>query len=194
MKKLLIATHNQGKFKEIKSLLKDLNFKFYSLKDLTLKGKVKETGKTFKENAIIKAKFYGVRSSLLTLAGDAGLKVKALKGKPGVKSKRFIKGSDENRNKKILEELKGVPWKKRGAVFVSVVALFDPKKKRVWTFEGECQGKIAFKPKGKNGFGYDPIFWSAKIGKTFGQISTKEKNKISHRGKALKKVYKFLAQ
>lgn len=192
MPKLLIATHNQGKFKEIKNLLQDLGFKLVSLKDLKIKEEVEENGKTFIENAIIKAKFYGKKTGLLTLAGDAGLKVKALKGKPGVKSKRYIEGSDEERNKKILGELRGIPWEKRGAGFVSMMALFDPKKNKIWSFKGRCEGKITFKPEGKHGFGYDPIFLSDEVKKTFAQLTTREKNKISHRGQALRKVYQFL--
>lgn len=192
MHKLLIATHNQGKFKEIKSFLQELDFKFLSLHDLRIAEEVKETGKTFRENAIIKAKFYGKKTGLLTLAGDAGLKVRALKDRPGVKSKRYFNGPDQARNKKLLQELEEIPWEKREAYFESVLALFDPKKNKLWTFEGRCEGKICFKAKGKRGFGFDPIFWVPNLRKTFAQLRTYQKNRISHRGQALKKVYQFL--
>ena len=180
MNKLLIATHNQGKFKEIKNLLQDLDYQLLSLNDVKIKQEAEEGGKTFRENAIIKAKFYGEKTGLLTLAGDAGLKVKALNGRPGVKSKRYTAGSDEQRNKKILEELKGLVRKKRGASFVSISALFNPKENKTWTFKGECEGTITFKPKGEQGFGYDPIFLSDAVQKTFAQLTASEKNKISH--------------
>lgn len=192
MEKILVATNNLGKFKEIKEALKKLKLKILSLQDLDFKEEVEEKAVSFEENAIIKAKFYGLASGFLTLADDTGLEVDILKGKLGVKSRRYTKGSDEDRNQKLLNELKNIPWQKRGAQFLTVIAIFDPRTKKAWVFKGEHEGKITFRPKGDKGFGYAPIFWSLERKKTFGELEINEKNKIGHRGRALKKVIKFL--
>lgn len=195
MRKLLIATRNKGKFLEIKKALEGLPFEFLSLDDIKKIPKdfeVKETGKDFLENAILKAKTFGKMSGLLTLADDSGLEVDALGGRPGVYSSRYTKGTDENRYRKLLEELKGVPEEKRGTQFRCLTAIFDPKTKKLETCEGICKGKITQQPKGKHGFGYDPVFYLPELGRTMAQLKLVQKNKISHRGKALKKARKIL--
>lgn len=195
MRKLLIATRNKGKFLEIKKALEGLPFEFLSFDDIKKIPKdfeVKEIGKDFLENAILKAKTFGKISGLLTLADDSGLEVDALGGRPGVYSSRYAKGTDEDRYRKLLEELKGVPEEKRGTQFRCIIAMFDPKTKKLETCEGICRGKIAQKPKGKHGFGYDPVFYLPELGRTMAQLKLVQKNKISHRGKALKKARKIL--
>jgi XTP/dITP diphosphohydrolase len=196
MKKLLIATRNQGKFLEIKKALEDLPFDFLSLnkvKTIPKNFAVRETGETFLENAILKAKKFGEMTGLITLADDSGLEVEALGGRPGVFSSRYAK-SDKDRNQKLLKELKTTPWPKRDAQFRCVIAIFNPKNKKIETCEGVCQGKINWQPKGKYGFGYDPIFFLPYLRKTTAQFKPEEKNKISHRGKALKKARKILTR
>ena len=194
MKTLLIATKNKGKFDEFAGVLKDLPFELLFLDDLVDKipsdFDVKETGSTFKENAILKAKVYGKMSGLLTLADDSGLCVDFLDGKPGVKSHRYAPGTDKDRCKKLLKEINKVPKDKRGAKFVSTVCLFDPKKEKVKTVRGECLGKIGFFPKGKHGFGFDPVFIVKGLDKHFAELTLEEKNQVSHRARALRKMRK----
>ena len=195
MRKLLIATRNKGKFLEIKKALEGLPFEFLSLDDIKKIPKdfeVKEIGKSFTENAVLKAKTIGGMSSLLTLADDSGLEVEILGGRPGVFSSRYAKGTDEDRYQKLLGELKEVPWEKRNAQFRCLTAIFDPKTKKLETCEGICRGKITQQPKGKHGFGYDPVFYLPELGRTMAQLKLVQKNKISHRGKALKKARKIL--
>ena len=194
MRKLLIATRNKGKFLEIKKALESLPFEFFSLDDskkIPQDFEVEEKGKSFLENAVLKAKTFGKLSGLLTLADDSGLEVKALDGRPGIYSSRYA-ATDEERNKKLLGELKDIPKEKRDAQFRCMIAIFDPKTKKLATGEGICKGKISEQPKGKYGFGYDPIFFLPRLRKTMAQLTSEEKNKISHRGKALKKARKVL--
>lgn len=197
MKKLLVATRNQGKFLEIKKALKSLPFDILSLneiKTIPQNFSVKETGESFLENAILKAKKYGEMTGLIiTLADDSGLEVEVLGGRPGVFSSRFGK-NDNDRNQKLLKELKNVPRSKRDAQFRCLMAIFDPITKKIETSEGVCLGKISHQPKGKHGFGFDPIFFLPQLRKTMAQITTKQKNALSHRGKALKKARKILAR
>lgn len=194
MRRLLIATRNKGKFLEIKEILKGLPFELLNLdaaQKIPKDFDVEETGKNFLENAILKAKTFGRMSGFLTLADDSGLEVKVLTGRPGIYSARYAE-TTEKRNQKLLSELKNIPWSKRAAQFRCVVAIFDPQTKKLARSEGICQGKIIDKPRGKHGFGYDPIFYLAKFKKTMAQLKLSQKNVISHRGKALKKVRKIL--
>lgn len=192
LKQLIIATGNQGKIREINDILKKIPFKLITFKDIKYSDEVEETGKTFEENAEIKARVVGEKTQLMTLAEDSGLEVDALDGKPGIYSARYRKGTDLDRIKKVLEELEGIAREKRTARFKSVIAIYDPTNKKTQTFEGVAQGYITDKPLGKNGFGYDPIFFSDDIRKTFGQASDEEKNKVSHRAKALEKAKRKL--
>lgn len=192
MHKLLIATRNKDKLQEIKQILSDDRFELCSLDDMGIAQDLPETGKTFEENAILKATTAGEKTGLLTLADDSGLEVDALNGRPGIYSARYTSGSDQDRIEKVLHELVGIPQEKRTAQFASIIALYDPKTKRINTFEGICQGYITDHPIGKHGFGYDPIFWSRDFGKTFGEATDEEKEKVSHRGRALKKLREYL--
>jgi XTP/dITP diphosphohydrolase len=191
-KNLIIATRNMGKVMEIKHILKPLKLKILSLLDLPKLHDIKETGKTFEENADKKARAIAKKCNALVLADDSGLEVKALNGKPGIRSARYA-GPNPTTNKlcrKLLKEMKGK--KDRKARFVCVIAIADPKKAR--TIKGVCSGKIILKMKGDQGFGYDPIFAPEGFNKTFAQMPLNTKNKISHRGKALQKAKAYLAR
>lgn len=192
MRTLLIASNNSGKIREIKEILQGIPYEIKSLKDIELDIDVKETGKTFAENAILKAKTIGEKTGLLTLADDSGLEVDALNGMPGVYSARYADGLDLGRVEKILQELKGIPREKRTAQFRCVIAVYNPETNIVYTFEGISKGFIADKPVGKNGFDYDPIFFNPDLGKTNGEATLKEKNRVSHRAKALVKTKEFM--
>jgi XTP/dITP diphosphohydrolase len=215
---LLIATSNKGKVTEIASLLEGLDCRAIGLEDLPqVPPPVEETGTTFVENAIIKADYYHAASGLLTLADDSGLEVDALDGRPGVYSARYGgEGlSSDQQIALLLEEMKNAPEEKRTARFVCVVALVgaagetSDKRKSVWhldgalvdspvrprirqTFEGRCEGRIALAPRGAGGFGYDPIFIDAELGRTFAELSPEEKSSRSHRGKALRAAIRYI--
>ena len=196
MKKLLIATRNQGKLREIKRALAGLAVELVSLDQVKVippDFDVQETGKTFTENAVLKAKTYGQMSGLLTLADDSGLEVKALGGRPGIYSSRYHSGSDQDRCQKLLKEMEAIDEAKRKAQFVCVAAIFDPSSGQTITNEGICQGIITRQPKGKNGFGYDPIFLLPAFNRTMAQLTLEEKNIFSHRGQALKAIKKTVA-
>lgn len=194
MSKLLIATTNTNKLKEIQSFLNGISYDLISLNDISLNITVKESGKTFEENAIIKAKAYGEASNLLTLSEDSGLEIDVLDGRPGIYSARYVEGSDRDRMNQILKELEGIPFAKRTARYHEVIALYNPIDKEIKTFQGMTEGIIIDKPKGINGFGYDPIFYSTDLKKTFAEASLLEKNQVSHRGKALVEVKKYLTE
>ena len=195
MKKiLLIATYNNGKLLEIKQILNKIPFDLKSLGQISFKDNINESGKTFKENAKLKAEYAGKKSGFLTLAEDSGLEVDHLRGKPGIYSARFAPGSDQDRVNKVIRELIGIPEEKRTARFVCVAALFDPEKSKTIFFEGESRGLITEAPVGNNGFGYDPIFYNFNLKKTNAQASSEEKNLVSHRARALNKVRTFLLE
>lgn len=183
--KITLATQNKDKIREIKKIL-GKNFKFVQLYKFP---KIIENGKTLEENAIKKAKSIFKITKITTLSDDSGLEVKALSGRPGVYSARFV-GENCNysdNNKKLLKLLKNVPYKKRKAKFKTVVAIILPDGK-LKTVEGVVSGYIATEPKGSNGFGYDPVFYYPKLKKTFAQLTTAQKNRISHRAIAFKKA------
>lgn len=195
MRKLLIATRNKGKIPEIKAKLDGLDFEFVGLDDVSAIPKdfdVEESGETFEENAILKAKAYGDMSGLLTLAEDSGLCIDALDGRPGVHTARYGSRDHAEKNRQLLEELKGVAVEKRGASYVSAGAIYDPNSGKIETFEGVYSGRIADEPMGENGFGQDPIFFNIEKGVTNAQMSLEEKNSVSHRGKALEKAKEIL--
>ena len=186
---ILIATQNQGKLNEYRKLLKPHQIiSLKQLKSFPQNFKVKETGHTFKQNAIIKAKAYGQKTNLPSLADDSGLSIDHLKGFPGVKSARFAKGNYPAANQKILKLLKDLPKSKRTASFKIAIAIFNPQTKKLKTITAQTNGWIAFKVRGKNGFGYDPIFVSSTLNKTFAEFTQNQKNKLSHRAKALKQL------
>ncbi len=195
MKKLLIATHNKGKFPEIVAELKGLPFEIINLNavDVLPEGEeVDEPAMTFEGNAIIKAMTIGKWTELLTLAEDAGLEVDVLDGRPGVRTARYATGTDEDRNNKLLGELKDIPDNKRTARFKSVMAVYDPNSDKIRTCEASYEGHISTKPIGGNGFGYDPIFFSIEKNKTSAQMTVEEKNSVSHRGQALRKIKEII--
>ena len=191
--KIVLATKNPHKVTEIKSIVKDKNWEIVSLLDIAPDFEIIEDGKTFEENAQKKAEMVIKEFGFITIGEDTGLEVDALNGRPGVYSARYAneKASYEQNVIKLLDELKGIPIEKRTARFrcVCAVALLE---KKTELFEGVCEGRIIFGPKGKKGFGYDPVFVPDGYEKTFAELSSEEKNKISHRGKALRKVSKFL--
>lgn len=196
MRKLLLATRNQNKFREMKEILGDLDFKLISLNQVTVIPRdfdVQETGRTFQENAVFKAKTYGQMSGLLTLADDSGLEVAALVGRPGIRSSRYLSGSDQDRYQKLLKEMREVKASRRQARFVCAVVVFNPESGKIISAEGICQGLIARAPRGRNGFGYDPIFFLPAVKKTMAQLTRAEKSFLSHRGRALKAIKKMLS-
>lgn len=192
MKKILIASSNLGKIREFKEILGDLSVNFVSLSEVAPDFEVEETGKTFEENAILKAKESSKKTELLTIADDSGLEIDALDGKPGVYSARFLKGkSQEEKNEAILDMLKDTREGKRTARFICVVAVVS-KEGEVKTAKGIMEGSISYVQRGDNNFGYDPIFVPKGLSKTNAELKTEEKNKISHRGKALRKAKEIL--
>ncbi len=192
---IVVATQNKDKCREIQSLLKDIKVRVMSLQDFPTSAKVVEDGATFEDNAEKKARVYSKRTRSLCIADDSGLMVNALKGEPGVYSARYAgKGcSYEDNNRKVLGALARTPWPKRTAKFVSVVSIYNNGIK-IKTVRGECVGRIGFMLKGENGFGYDPIFIPKGSPKTYAELSSKDKNRISHRGRALRKAKIALAR
>ena len=189
---LVVGSHNQDKLREIRSLLKGVRVRVLSMDDFPGCPEAVEDGKTFAANARKKARFYSRFAGALTLADDSGLMVNHLNGKPGVYSARFA-GKDctyRDNNRKLLRLLQKVRGAKRAAKFVCVMALYD-KGRPVGTVRGECPGRISFEEKGKNGFGYDPVFIPHGFSKTFAELGPR-KNRISHRAKALSAAKKAL--
>jgi XTP/dITP diphosphohydrolase len=193
MRSLLLATSNLHKLEEFRAIFSELPLKLLSLSDLQLAIDVEETGTTFAENAEMKARTYAQASNILTLADDSGLEIDALGGAPGVRSARYL-GSEtsyEERFRVILEQLKGFPVDQRTARFRCVIALAEPSA-TIHMVEGVVEGVIADRPRGTNGFGYDPIFYIPELGKTFAELAPEYKNRISHRARAAQSARKLL--
>ncbi|MDO4813833.1 MAG: XTP/dITP diphosphatase [Gemella sp.] len=189
MKELVLASNNKHKIKEIQNILTE--YMILSLHDIGFKEEIEETGITFEENSLIKARRVAEFSGKMTIADDSGLCVERLNNEPGVYSARYSQsGDDEDNLQKVLEKLQG---EESLAKYVCVISLID-KNKNEYTFTGECHGKIITKKQGNNGFGYDPIFFVESLNKTFAEVSSEEKNKISHRKKALDKLCDYLTQ
>lgn len=188
--KLFIATTNKGKLREFKTLL-PLSFLLQSPSNLEQIDAPEETGQTFVENAILKAKYYSNAFQIPALADDSGLVVPSLNGEPGVFSARYAgpNATDELNIEKLLHELNGI--QERAAWFECAISVSLPNGE-THTFSGKCQGHIAYEPNGSDGFGYDPIFIPEGYQSTFAQLEVTEKNKISHRGKALEKLKEFI--
>jgi len=186
MSKLLIATHNNRKFTELESLLRSTDFDLISLSDIGITQEIDETGTTFEQNACLKAKGYLQLSGLPTLADDSGLEVEALNWEPGVYSARYggPDTSDQDRVELILRHLAQSGDENRRAQFRCVVALAFPENP-LEVYNGICQGEITSIPRGENGFGYDPIFLIPHLNKTLAELTSEEKNKISHRSAAI---------
>ncbi|MCJ7508735.1 MAG: XTP/dITP diphosphatase [candidate division Zixibacteria bacterium] len=195
MTRIVLATRNKNKIKEIKEILKDLEVELLSLEDFPDSPEVKETGASLRENAILKARSAFDFTGLPSLADDSGIEVSALDGAPGVNSARF---AGENctyadNNRKLLSLLEGVPWKKRRATFVCV-AVLALNNEEIVINEGKVFGYVADKEYGDQGFGYDPVFYFPPEKKTFGQMSASQKNQISHRAKAFLRTKKVIRQ
>lgn len=192
-RKLLLATNNQAKVREYKTLLQVLPFELVTLAELNITTAVDEVGESLEENARLKATVLAEQSQLLALADDSGLEVDALGGEPGRLSARYAGegASDKDRVSYLLSRLQDVPWQKRSARFRCVIAIATAEGK-VELCSGECQGFIAFEPRGKQGFGYDPIFYLPHLNKTMAELSLETKNQVSHRGEAAGKVYQVL--
>jgi XTP/dITP diphosphohydrolase len=190
---LIIATRNAGKVREIRKALKGLGLRIYSLGDFSDVPDIDEDGKSFTENALKKARFFSRYFGKLTIADDSGLEVDALKGLPGIYSARYAGkwASNRENNRKLLREMEGVPLSKRGARFNCAMAIVSHDGKEA-VAEGSCKGRIGFREVGKKGFGYDPLFILPQYGKTMAQLSLLEKNRISHRGKALRKLREII--
>ena len=195
IKKLLIGTNNKGKLREIKALLPK-NIKIYSTSEFNLKSPI-ENGKTFKENSLIKSRYFSKKTGLICLADDSGLEIDFLDKRPGIYSARWGgKSGDFNKAiKKVYRELnkKDKNWKKRKikARFICALSISSSNKKIACVL-GKVEGHISEEPKGKNGFGYDPIFIPHKKRQTFGQMKGSKKYKLDHRYQAFKKIRKFL--
>ena len=187
MRKFIVATRNKGKLKEISEILKDLPFEVISMEDAGIFKDIEETGNTFEENALIKAREVFKIAGEMVMADDSGLEVDYLNGAPGIYSSRFAGegASDEDKNNKLFKMLEDVPFEKRTARFVCTIAVVFPDG-RHFTVKGTCEGNIANECQGENGFGYDPLFFLHEYKMTMAQMEPEEKNKVSHRGKALK--------
>ena len=199
MKKIILASNNLKKIKEIKEILKGLPYEVYSLKDMNIDIEVEEDGLTFEENAKKKAKeiheylLNKKNSDFIVLSDDSGLEVDCLNGAPGIYSARYAgeHGNDYNNNVKLLEDMKAFKGDDRSARFVCVIAVvFEDG--NVKTVRGEVVGRIIEELKTEGGFGYDPLFFYNGFNKTFGEATPEEKNEISHRGNALKKLKEIL--
>ena len=187
--KILVATHNNGKLREYAEILSDLAIEWLTLDDVGIADEIEETGKTFEDNARLKAAGYFERSGMITLADDSGLEVDALNGEPGVYLARYGgPGLDSvDRYNLLLKNMEGIPTEERTARFRCVIAIAAPGQDMV-TDEGVREGLIAYEPHGSNGFGYDPVFWLPGYKMTLAEMASEAKNQISHRALALKAI------
>ncbi|WP_347491177.1 XTP/dITP diphosphatase [Desulfoscipio sp. XC116] len=192
---IILATRNEGKVRELQQLLAETGFKVISMSSYPNAPDVVEDGRTFEDNAIKKAREVAAAANKIALADDSGLMVDYLDGAPGVHSARFAgPGHDDTANNdKLLRLLNGVPRQKRTARFCCVVAIATPDGKAATT-QGTCEGIIIDKPRGENGFGYDPLFLMPEFDKTFAELDSAVKNAISHRGRALQEIKTILTE
>lgn len=188
-RKIVFATGNAGKMREIKEILSDTGWEVVSMKEIGVDIEIEEDGSTFEENAAIKARAVAEACGEIVLADDSGLEVDALNKEPGIYSARYM-GEDTSysvKNANIISRLEGIPKEDRTARFVCAIAAVFPDGEEIIT-QGEIEGWIGYEEKGKNGFGYDPIFYVPEFDKSTAELSDLEKNSISHRGKALRKM------
>ena len=184
MKTIVLATNNMGKLREVRSLFD--NVEIFSLRDINYTKDIEETGQTFAENALIKAKTIAEEFNITVIADDSGLEVDALNGEPGIYSARYAGGhNDEDNNRLLIKNLQGIDNRK--ARYVCAICVYKPNGEYK-IFEANCEGEIIDNPRGTNGFGYDPYFYVKELSKTFAEVSLEEKNKLSHRAKALRMV------
>ncbi|MCY6484411.1 XTP/dITP diphosphatase [Clostridium aestuarii] len=196
MKKMIVASNNQHKISEIKQILKKFPIEIVSLKEAGIDIDIEENGKTFMENAHIKAsEIKKIVGDYMVMADDSGLMVDILEGDPGVYSARYSgeHGNDKKNNEKLLDKLKDVELEKRTAKFVCAIEVIIDNNKKIQV-QGEVKGYINYKEMGVDGFGYDPLFYIPEFKKTFAEMSSEEKNSISHRGTALKKLEKKISE
>jgi XTP/dITP diphosphohydrolase len=203
-RRLVVATRSEHKLRELRDLLHLPATDLVSLDDLGVRGEPVEDGLTFETNALIKARFAARATGLPTLADDSGIEVHALDGEPGVRTRRYAgpDATDADNNTKLLQALEGVPVERRRARYVCVLALAIPEPTapgglRMITRRGTTTGRIAFEPRGSGGFGYDPLFEPAREqpgGRTFGEYAAAEKDAISHRGRAARRMAPVLAE
>jgi XTP/dITP diphosphohydrolase len=193
--KLLLATGNLGKARELAQLLRGLPWRLVTLGDVGISVEVEEAGATLEENAALKARAYARQSGLWALADDSGLEVDALGGAPGPLSKRYAGDSatDQQRVQHLLRKLQSIPREGRGARFRSVIALASPPD-NLRLYQGVCHGIIAMEPRGTGGFGYDPIFLLPSLGRTMAELSLEEKNRVSHRAMAARALVEELTR
>ena len=193
MDKIIFATGNEGKMKEVRMILEDLGLPVLSLKDAGITADVEENGTTFEENAQIKAKAIMEMTGALVLADDSGLEVDALDKEPGIYSARYM-GHDTSyhiKNQNIIDRLEGKVGEERSARFVCAIAAAFPDG-RVLITRGTMEGQIGYEEKGENGFGYDPIFYLPQFGCSSAELEPEKKNELSHRGEGLRKMRKVL--
>jgi len=195
MPKLLVATRNRGKAEEYRRLLRRLPFQLTDLVEEGIDLEVPETGASMEENVTLKATAYARASGLVTLADDSGLEVRALGGEPGVRSARYAGegASDRERVDFLLGRMANLPREKRGARFRCVIGVATPQG-RVELVQGQCRGIMAFEPRGEHGFGYDPVFYIPRLGRTMAELSLEDKNRVSHRARAARKARAVLRQ
>lgn len=187
MEKIIFATGNEGKMREVRMILQDLGVEILSLKEAGIDAEVEENGTTFEENAVIKAEAIMKMTGEIVLADDSGLEVDALNKEPGIYSARYM-GYDTSyhiKNKSLIDRLEGKTGEERSARFVCVIAAAFPDGK-ILTTRGAMEGRIGYEERGENGFGYDPIFYLPEYGCYSAELPLEEKNKLSHRGKALR--------
>ena len=195
MKRIIFATSNEGKMKEIRLIMADSGYEVVSLKEAGISADIEENGTTFEENAIIKASAIAKLTGELAMADDSGLEVDYMDKAPGIYSARFL-GEDTSydiKNNYILDKLSGVPLPERSARFVCAIALADAEGRTV-TKRATIEGYIGYEIRGENGFGYDPIFMVPEYNKTTAELSIEEKNEISHRAKALRAMKEELCK
>lgn len=198
MSRILLATNNPGKLREIQAILQELKAEILTPRQLNLDLVVSETGQTYAENAALKAKAFAQAAGILALADDSGLEVDALDGNPGIHSARFApwpNASDADRRKVLLEHLRGKPrpWTARFRC-TTAIAQPLPTSIEVYFAEGVCEGEIIPEERGANGFGYDPLFLVPQLGKTMAELTMEEKNRLSHRGRALRAALPILKE
>ena len=187
IEKMIFATGNEGKMREVRMILGDLGAEILSLKEAGIQAEAEENGTTFEENAVIKAKEIMEKTGALVLADDSGLEVDALNGEPGIYSARYMghETSYHIKNNSLIERLEGKTGEERSARFVCTIAACFPDG-RVLTTRGTMEGQIGYEEKGENGFGYDPVFYLPEYQCYSAELPLEEKNKLSHRGKALR--------
>ncbi len=193
MDKIIFATSNQGKMDEIKMIMSDMNIPIQSLKEAGIQADIVEDGKTFEENAIIKARTIMELTHQLVLADDSGLEVDYIGGEPGIYSARYM-GEETSyavKNQNIIDRLKDAKGDERSARFVCAIAAVLPNGE-TYTTRATIEGVIGYEEKGEHGFGYDPILYVPELGKTTGELLPEDKNEISHRGKALRQMKEIL--